>query len=153
MARPRSRVAIPRGWGQTTASYPGCALTGTLPHGPRDYYDMQYAIRYGSRECDMRCEYVMGRANAIRGMRYAICENAMGRAKAICDTQIGCALWAIAKLLSRPPCVSSPEPVWSLLEMWFWESLKCECKIKINLSECFVDALNARDLLHSPLPH
>jgi len=51
-------------------SYPDCALTGTLLHGPRDYYDMRYAIRYGSHECDMRCECVMGRANAIF-MRYA----------------------------------------------------------------------------------
>ena len=30
------------------------SLTGTLPHGPRDYYDTRYAIRYGPRECDMR---------------------------------------------------------------------------------------------------
>ena len=44
-------------------------MTGTLPHGPRDYYGMQYAIRYGSRECDMRCKYVMGHANAICDMR------------------------------------------------------------------------------------
>jgi len=80
------------------ASYPDYTLTGTLPHGPRDY----------SRECDTRCEYVMGRANAIHDMRIryeprecdtqhanrlrAICEYAMGRANTICDTRIGYAL-------------------------------------------------------------
>ena len=92
-----------RGRGQTTASYSDCTLTGTLSRGLRDYYDMRYAIRYGSRECDMRCEYVSGRANAntLRAarMRYAICEQSTGRANAICDTRIGCArygntLWA-----------------------------------------------------------
>jgi len=79
--------------------YPGCALTGTLPHGRRDYDDMRYAKSYGSRECEIRCEYVMGRTNAVcddyantlwaARMRYVICEHAMGRADTICDTQIG----------------------------------------------------------------
>ena len=46
----------------TTASYPDCALTGTLPHGPRDYYGMRYAIRNGSRECvsSSVCVLMMG---------------------------------------------------------------------------------------------
>jgi len=44
--------------------------------------DMRFAKRHGSRECDMRCEYVLGRANTI------------------CDTRIGYVLWYNEQLQS-----------------------------------------------------
>ena len=88
-------------------------LTGTLLHGPRDYYnmrsrecDMRYAMRmrYGLRECDMRIRYGprncdMHYANVLWAarMRYAIREYAVGRANAMCDnadTRIGYARYA-----------------------------------------------------------
>ena len=78
---------------------------------------MQYAKRYRSRECGTRCEYVTGRANAIReyamgraivireyslGRANAICEYAMGRANAICD-EYATRYEQLQKWLSRPP--------------------------------------------------
>jgi len=93
----------------TTASYPDCALTGTLPHGPRDYYGMRYvqhvtnAIRDAntSRIARMRYRYAMRigyaphesdvrRVNTLRAvrMRYAVRKYATGRANAICVVRI-----------------------------------------------------------------
>jgi len=105
-------MAISRGRGQTTASYQDCALTGTLPHGPRDYYDIRYArntlwvarmryamrIRYGPRECDMRIRYgprvyAMGRANTLWAARMRYAKNATSRANTLCGTRIGYALY------------------------------------------------------------
>jgi len=67
-----------------------CILYTCRQHGRRDYYDMRYAIRYGSRECDTRCEYVMGRANAICDMRYAnaICDMLIRYGARVCDMRI-----------------------------------------------------------------
>jgi len=81
-------LASPASGSARNTQYPDCALTGTTPHGPRNYYDMRYAIRYGSRECEIQCEYVMAArmryeyAMAAR-MRCAICDYAVSRVNAM----------------------------------------------------------------------